>query len=109
VRFLVDAQLPPALAETLRDAGHEAQHVEDIGLRHAKDSAIWEFARDHAAIVITKDEDFVDRYRRNPEACRVLWLRVGNTSTQRLLAWFMPLLPVLLTRLDAGDRFIEVR
>ena len=33
MKFLVDAQLPPALARRLREAGHEAQHVEDIGLR----------------------------------------------------------------------------
>jgi predicted nuclease of predicted toxin-antitoxin system len=41
VRFLVDAQLPPALARWLRDAGCEAEHVEDAGLRAAADGAIW--------------------------------------------------------------------
>jgi len=32
MRFLVDAQLPPALARTLEAGGHEAEHVADIGL-----------------------------------------------------------------------------
>jgi predicted nuclease of predicted toxin-antitoxin system len=40
VKFLVDAQLPPALARWLREAGHEAEHVEDVGLREGSDSAI---------------------------------------------------------------------
>jgi predicted nuclease of predicted toxin-antitoxin system len=41
VKFLVDAQLPPALARWLREAGHEAEHVEFVGLREESDSAIW--------------------------------------------------------------------
>jgi predicted nuclease of predicted toxin-antitoxin system len=32
MRFLVDAQLPPALARHLVAAGHEAQHVADLGM-----------------------------------------------------------------------------
>jgi predicted nuclease of predicted toxin-antitoxin system len=38
--FLVDAQLPPALAEALRGAGLEAIHVADIGLVTATDRQI---------------------------------------------------------------------
>lgn len=32
MRFLVDAQLPPALARWLAAQGHEAEHVGDIGM-----------------------------------------------------------------------------
>ena len=31
--FLIDAQLPPALASWLIQQGHTAQHVDDLGLR----------------------------------------------------------------------------
>jgi predicted nuclease of predicted toxin-antitoxin system len=41
VNFLIDAQLPPALARWLREAGHGAAHVEDVGLRNADDVVIW--------------------------------------------------------------------
>jgi predicted nuclease of predicted toxin-antitoxin system len=109
VRFLVDAQLPPALAQALTAAGHQAEHLEDVGLRHAKDPAIWEYAHHHQAILITKDEDFVDRYRRQSDGPAVIWIRLGNASRQKLLAWFLPLLPQLLERLQAGDKLIEVR
>ncbi|MGQ3285273.1 DUF5615 family PIN-like protein [Bosea sp. (in: a-proteobacteria)] len=40
-RFLIDAQLPPALAERLAAAGFEASHVHRIGLGGASDLAIW--------------------------------------------------------------------
>ncbi len=35
MRFLIDAQLPPALAR-LEAGGYEAEHVADIGLRSLK-------------------------------------------------------------------------
>jgi hypothetical protein len=38
VRFLVDAQLPPALARHLAVLGHEAVHVADVGLLRARGS-----------------------------------------------------------------------
>ena len=40
MKFLVDAQLPPALARWLREQGYDAQHVEDLGLRDAEDRVI---------------------------------------------------------------------
>ena len=61
MKFLVDAQLPPALAHWLREAGHEAQAVRDIGLRDASDTIIWHHARATRAIIVTKDEDFARR------------------------------------------------
>ncbi len=40
MRFLIDAQLPPALARWLSGQGHEAEHVADRGMQAASDSAI---------------------------------------------------------------------
>ena len=57
MRFIVDAQLPPALAHWLVEAGHNARHVEEVGLREAEDIPIWRYALDNNAVVITKDED----------------------------------------------------
>jgi predicted nuclease of predicted toxin-antitoxin system len=33
VKFLIDAQLPPALARRLREAGHDAEHGDVVGLK----------------------------------------------------------------------------
>jgi predicted nuclease of predicted toxin-antitoxin system len=59
VRFLVDANLPPALARWLTDEGHEAHHVSAFGLEGAQDRDIWRHAREMDACIVTKDEDFV--------------------------------------------------
>lgn len=58
MRFVVDAQLPPALVAWLVSQGHDAVHVFELDLTRAADSTIWEHARESGAIIITKDEDF---------------------------------------------------
>ena len=57
MKFLVDANLPPALAQWLVSEGHEARHVADLGMQAAADREIWQHARDSGACIVTKDED----------------------------------------------------
>jgi predicted nuclease of predicted toxin-antitoxin system len=108
VKFVVDAQLPPALARVLHDSGCDAVAVREIGLRDATDAAIWHYAVQEEAAIITKDEDFADRCLRTPKHPVIEWLRIGNTSTQALLAWLMPLWPDIEGRIRSGDRLIEI-
>jgi predicted nuclease of predicted toxin-antitoxin system len=85
VHWIVDAQLPPDLARWLEKRGHEAEHVEDVGLRNADDPVIWQRALQHNAVILTKDEDFVLLAATNPAAPVIVWLRLGNASTRALL------------------------
>ena len=58
MRFLVDAQLPPALARRIEALGHKAEHVADCDLASAPDSLIRDHAERVGAVIVTKDEDF---------------------------------------------------
>jgi predicted nuclease of predicted toxin-antitoxin system len=109
VRFLVDAQLPPALARWLASQGHEAEHVTDIGLASARDRDIWEYARATAAVIVSKDEDFaiLRTIQSGPPA--VVWLRVGNTTRRSLLTWMPGCFPEVMRALQAGELLVEVR
>ncbi|MEO7294797.1 MAG: DUF5615 family PIN-like protein, partial [Candidatus Limnocylindria bacterium] len=108
MRFLVDAQLPPALALLLREHGHEAEHVTDIGPADATDADLWRYALDHGAAIVTKDEDFADLVATGREAPPIVWVRIGNTRRAALIAWFEPLIDQIVAMLDAGDRLIEL-
>lgn len=109
MRLIVDAQLPPILAEELRKVGCDAVAVREIGLRDTKDSVIWEYALKHGVAIVTKDEDFAERCLHTANPPVVVWLRIGNATNPTLLQWFMPMLPAVLARLAAGDKLIEVR
>ena len=109
MRWIVDAQLPPALAHLLRRRGHEAEHVEDVGLRHSGDDAIWRHAMENGAVIVTKDEDFPLRAWVSRAAPAIVWLRIGNASRRALFAWLEPLLPEIEDRIGAGEKVVEVR
>ena len=109
MRFLVDAQLPPALARWLCEAGHDARHVEDVNLREADDSPIWHYALEQQAILITKDEDFAERARHSSNSPVIVWLRLGNASNRALHQWFLPQLPQILAWIEQGVRLLEIR
>jgi predicted nuclease of predicted toxin-antitoxin system len=109
VNFLVDAQLPPALARWIASQGQTAAHVFDLGLHTANDPVIWERAGTESAAIISKDEDFVDRWLLSERTVALVWIRKGNCSNRALLAWFAPLWTDTVKRLEQGEKFIELR
>jgi len=60
MKFLLDSNLSHRVAHLLRDAGIEAAHVRDKDLQHATDSAILEFARQHAFVLVSEDTDLAN-------------------------------------------------
>lgn len=107
MRFLVDAQLPPSLAQFLRESGQEAEHVHDIGLATATDESVWNRAVEKQAVIITKDEDFATMLAFDSRAA-VIWVRMGNCSNLVLLEKLKPLLHGIVQRLQQGEKLIEI-
>lgn len=58
MRFLLDQNRSPRLAELLRDAGHDAVHTLELGLERASDDELLALADHEHRIVITGDTDF---------------------------------------------------
>ena len=108
MRFLVDAQLPPALARQLTAKGHDAEHVGDLGMQAASDAAIWDHALASSSAIVTKDEDFAQRKVLAEDGPAVVWIRLPNTRRRDLLAWFETVLPDILAALARGETLIEV-
>ena len=108
MKFLVDAQLPPALARWLVERGHEAAHVADHALSAADDITIWRHACAEGYILISKDDDFVLLRSREPKT-KLVWVTMGNCSKANLLARFTVALPELLAALQGGEALVELR
>ena len=108
MKFLIDAQLPPALAGWLIERGHDAVHVADIGLMSATDRTIWDRVTQIEAAIVTKDEDFVTLRLEIGKGPTVVWVRIGNCRRAELLKTFDNLLPALLAALDRGESIVEV-
>jgi predicted nuclease of predicted toxin-antitoxin system len=109
VKFLVDNQLPPALARLLISRGSDCVHVLEAGLDGATDKEIWDFAAAQGFVLISKDEDFFHRSSRPNASVSLVWVRLGNCRKQALLAAFDKALPQLIAALQAGDHVVELR
>jgi predicted nuclease of predicted toxin-antitoxin system len=109
VKFLVDNQLPPALALYLRKRGFDCEHVLDAGLADALDIEICRYAEVEDRIIVSKDEDFLYLASQPKTKIRFLWVRLGNCRTSTLLAAFEQFWPMIESRFKAGDRIIEIR
>ena len=107
MNFLVDAQLPPALCGWLRERGHQAVHVHELGLGAATDAEIAARAEADGEVLVSKDEDFVTL--RLPDRFAFVWLRCGNSTNRALTAWLEPRWAQIERWLMRGERFVEVR
>ena len=109
MKFLVDNQLPPALAQYLRKRDFDCQHVLDVGLAESLDSEICRYAEAQDRIIVSKDEDFLYLAAQPLSKIRLLWVRLGNCRTAALLAAFDRLWPLIESSLKNGDRIVEIR
>ena len=76
MKFLVDAQLPPALAEGFRAKGYEAAAVRDIWLRDADYAVIWARAASDADLAAAEGATTAS----GPEAARARALHRADGS-----------------------------
>ena len=117
MRFLVDNNLSPLLADHLKAAGHDAAHVRDYGLPAATDPVVLAQARGGNRVLISADIDFGMLLARE-EAARpsILLIRrlVGRRAADQA-AVILANLDVVADDLEAGavvvltDEWVRVR
>jgi predicted nuclease of predicted toxin-antitoxin system len=56
VRLLFGEQLAEELCDLVRDAFPDSLHVRRLGRGGASDDGIWQLARGHGCVLVTKDE-----------------------------------------------------
>ncbi|HEX8530390.1 MAG TPA: DUF5615 family PIN-like protein [Cytophagales bacterium] len=87
LKFIVDTQLPPALAYYLSAQRLDAIHTTFYPEGHLlKDREIREKAIAEDRIIVTKDSDFFDFFFVKGAPPRILLLKVGNCNNRELRA-----------------------
>ena len=88
LRLHFDQNLSPQLVHRLRDLQPGAMHVFDIGLHTRDDAYIWEYARDQDLTIVSKDTDFRHRSASYGQPPKVIWIGLGNCTTEDVAALF---------------------
>ena len=104
MKLLLDANLSPAVAAALNDAGYETSHVADVGLLRANDDEILEFAASNAYVVVTADTDFpmMLALRGADRPSVVLLRQVSELSREEHARLLTANLPRVAADLDSG-------
>lgn len=96
MRFKIDQNLPAEYAAVLREAGFEADTVDDEGLSGADDSVVSERGRTDGRVLLTLDLGFSDIRSYPPqEYSGIVVFRSKAQDKIRLISMLRRLVPVL--------------
>ncbi len=84
MKLLLDQNLSFRLLDTISPAFPDSKHARDFDLVRAPDSSVWDFARENGFAVVSKDGDFVNLALLLGQPPKLIYLRVGNCSTDRI-------------------------
>ena len=87
MKLLLDANISWRLVPILKEHFGECIHTDDITELEfpAKDTKIWQFAKDNGYTIITHDNDFNDLIALKGFPPKIVWLRTGNCSRKFII------------------------
>ena len=95
MKLLFDENFSFRLVARLAAAFPGNVHVDSVGLHSPADSVIWDFARDNGFAIVSKDDDFRQLSFLYGAPPKVIWLSVGNASTDTILRILNDQLPAI--------------
>lgn len=84
MKLLLDQNISRKLVKDLEDIFPDSNHVYLLDLQTATDEEVWEYARDNGFTIVTHDSDFNERSLIHGYPPKVIWFRIGNTSTRNI-------------------------
>src|SRR6266851_1065910 len=96
--------MSPVVAECLRRARHGAVHVRDYGLAAARDSGIFERARQEDRVIVSADTDFATllALRAESRPSLILFRQARNRRPEQQAAMLLSNLPTIEESLQSG-------
>ncbi|MGP8323480.1 MAG: DUF5615 family PIN-like protein [Methanosarcinaceae archaeon] len=84
MKLLFDQNISFRIIRVLSDHFSDAKQVRELELENCTDLEIWDFARDNDYSIVTFDSDFYDLSVIKGIPPKIIWLRIGNTSTENI-------------------------
>ena len=85
MKLLFDQNISFRAINSLLKIYPKAKQVRELGLENATDRKIWDYAKTNKYAIVTFDADFYDLATLYGHPPKIIWLRLGNTSTSNLI------------------------
>jgi predicted nuclease of predicted toxin-antitoxin system len=84
MKLLLDENLSRRIVPFLQNDYPDTTQVALVGLEQMRDEGIWQYAKDHGFVIVTKDSDYYDLSLLQGAPPQVIWLKTGNTSKAKI-------------------------
>ena len=84
MKLLFDQNLSHRLVALLAAEFPDSQHVRNVGMAAASDPDVWAYAAQQGFAIASKDTDFQQRAVLRGHPPKVVWVRLGNCSTDEV-------------------------
>ncbi|MFN8864788.1 MAG: DUF5615 family PIN-like protein [Flavobacteriales bacterium] len=84
MKLLFDQNISHRILALVLNDYPDSASVKSLGMINAMDREIWEFARLNGFVIVTQDSDFNDLLALFGVPPKVIWIRTGNLSTEKL-------------------------
>lgn len=86
MKLLLDENLSRRLVPFLQNEFPGSTQVALVGLEHADDRTIWEYAKSNSYVIVTRDADFEELSTLHGHPPHVIWLRTPNQAKSATLS-----------------------
>jgi predicted nuclease of predicted toxin-antitoxin system len=84
MKLLFDQNISFRVVTRIEDLYPGSKQLQEVGLHGCKDIEIWDFAKSNAYTIVTFDSDFYDFSLVKGIPPKIIWLRLGNSSTRNI-------------------------
>ncbi|HEX8769085.1 MAG TPA: DUF5615 family PIN-like protein [Jatrophihabitans sp.] len=104
MRFLLDHNISPKVADRLRAGGHDVVNAREVNLSRATDEVVIDFARAERRVLVSADTDFGTILARTSASTPsfILIRRMAHQRPTEQARIILDNLPVVADDLDAG-------
>jgi predicted nuclease of predicted toxin-antitoxin system len=80
MKLLLDENLSRRVVPFVLEAYPGSTQVALIGMEQSNDQAIWDYAKLHGFVIVTRDADYLDLSTLHGQPPKIVWLRAGNQT-----------------------------
>jgi len=84
MKLLFDQNLSHKLVNRLSDIFPNCTHTRLNNLSEKDDITVWEFAKKEGYTIVSQDSDFLEISLIKDFPPKIIWIRTGNSSTNRI-------------------------